>query len=119
MEGKYPWEGDCPCLYGTVLRVDGKYRVYGRSTFETGVQRAGLWQGRSTRNFDEEPVWTMPERDKLAVKPTTWKDGRSARELAGRRVRLFFEVRDAHLYSFRAGGSSFRAGSSSFRANGS
>ena len=28
MEGKYPWEGDCPCLYGTVLRVDGKFRMW-------------------------------------------------------------------------------------------
>ena len=28
-------------------KVDGKYRVYGRGTFETGVQRAGLWQGRT------------------------------------------------------------------------
>ena len=54
-------------------------------------------------------VWTKPERDKLAVKPITWKDGRSARELASRRVRLFFVVRDAHLYSFRASSSSFRS----------
>ena len=28
MEGKYPWEGDCPCLYGTVLRVDGTFRMW-------------------------------------------------------------------------------------------
>ena len=47
----------------------------------------------------------MPERDRLAVQAVTWKDGRSARELAGRRIRLFFEVRDAHLYSFRASSS--------------
>ena len=32
----------------------------------------------------------------------TWKDGRSARELAGKRIRLFFEIQDAHLYSFKA-----------------
>ena len=51
----------------------------------------------NTRNFDEEPVWTRPERHKLAMKPITWKDGRSARELAGRRVRLFFEVRDPEV----------------------
>ena len=67
---------------------------------------------RNTRNFDEEPVWTAPERDNLAVKPLTWQEGRSARELAGKRIRLFFEVRDAHLYSFRAGSPSFRASSS-------
>ena len=67
---------------------------------------------RNTRNFDEGPVWTRPERDKLAVKPIAWKDGRSARELAGRRVRLFFEVRDAHLCSFRASSSTFRANGS-------
>ena len=54
----------------------------------------------------------MPERDKLAVQAVTWKAGRSARELAGKQIRLFFEVRDAHLYSFRAGSSSFRASSS-------
>ena len=60
---------------------------------------------RNTRNFDEEPVWTMPERDRLAVQAVAWKEGRSARELAGRRIRLFFEVRDAHLYSFRASSS--------------
>ena len=60
---------------------------------------------RNTRNFKEEPVWTMPERDNLAVKAVTWKEERSARELAGKRIRLFFEVRDAHLYSFRAGSS--------------
>ena len=28
-------------------KVDGKYRVYGRGTFETGVERAGLWKGRT------------------------------------------------------------------------
>ena len=55
----------------------------------------------------------------MALKPITWQDGRSARDLAGRRVRLFSEVRDAHRYSFRAGSSSLRAGSSSFRAGSS
>ena len=64
MEGKHPWEGDCPCLYGTVLRVDGTFRMW--------------YVG--TRNF---------------------------------------EVRDAHLCSFRAGSPSFRAGSASFRAGSS
>ena len=38
-------------------------------------------------NFKEEPVWTALERDNLAVKAVTWKEGRSARELAGRRIR--------------------------------
>ena len=39
------------------------------------------------------------------MKPLTWQGGRSARELAGKRIRLFFEVRDAHVYSFRASSS--------------
>lgn len=38
--------------------------------------------------------------ENLAV---TWKGDRSARQLAGKRIRLFFEIQDAHLYSFRAG----------------
>jgi hypothetical protein len=56
----------------------------------------------NTRNFEEDSNWTVPARDRLGVLPMTWKDGRSARELAGKRIRLFFEVHDAHLYSFRA-----------------
>ena len=32
-----------------------------------------------------------------------WKNGKSARELRGRKIRLFFLMRDAHLYSFHAG----------------
>ena len=28
MRGEFPWEGDCPCLYGTVLRVDGLFRMW-------------------------------------------------------------------------------------------
>ena len=47
----------------------------------------------------------MPDRDKLCVHPVTWQDGRSARQLAGKRVRLFFKIQDAHLYSFRASSS--------------
>ena len=54
-------------------------------------------------SFDS--VWAMPERDNLAVQAVTWKEGRSARQLAGKRIRLFFESRDAPLYSFRAGSS--------------
>ena len=57
---------------------------------------------KNTRNFDEEPNWSMPDRDTLGVNAVTWKNGRSARQLAGKRIRLFFEIQDAHLYSFRA-----------------
>ena len=57
---------------------------------------------KNTRNFDEEPEWTEPDRDTIGVNPVTWKNGRSAKELAGKRIRLFFEIQDAHLYSFRA-----------------
>jgi len=57
---------------------------------------------RNTRNFEEDSNWTVPERDKLGVQPITWKGGRSARQLAGKKIRLFFEIQDAHLYSFRA-----------------
>ena len=56
---------------------------------------------RNTRNFEEDSNWTVPERDQIGVQPITW-NGRSARELAGKRIRLFFEIQDAHLYSFRA-----------------
>ena len=34
-----------------------------------------------------------------------WQEGRSARRLAGKRIRLFFKIQDAHLYSFRASSS--------------
>ena len=60
---------------------------------------------RNTRIFEEQPSWSMPDRDKLCVHPVTWQDGRSARQLAGKRVRLFFKIQDAHLYSFRASSS--------------
>lgn len=58
---------------------------------------------RNTESFDENPDWSMPDRDTLGVKPVTWKGDRSARELAGKRIRLFFEIQDAQLYSYRAG----------------
>ncbi len=44
----------------------------------------------------------MPDRDKLCVHPVTWREGRSAREPAGRRIRPLCKIQDAHLYSFRA-----------------
>jgi hypothetical protein len=36
-------------------------------------------------------------------KPVRWADDRSAKELAGKRIRLVFLLRDARLFSFRAG----------------
>ena len=56
----------------------------------------------NTRNFEEDSNSTVPGRDELAARAVTWGGGRSARQLAGRRIRLFFEIEDAHLYSFRA-----------------
>ena len=60
---------------------------------------------RNTCIFEEQPSWSMPDRDKLCVHPVTWQEGRSARRLAGKRIRLFFKIQDAHLYSFRASSS--------------
>ena len=56
----------------------------------------------NARNFEEDSNWTAPGRGELAVRAVTWGGGRSARQFAGRRIRLFFEIEDAHLYSFRA-----------------
>ena len=33
----------------------------------------------------------------------SWPGGRSLNDLAGRRTKLLFRMRDAHLYSFRSG----------------
>lgn len=38
-----------------------------------------------------------------ASAPVRWQDNRSLRALAGKPIRLLFELKDAHLYAFRAG----------------
>lgn len=48
-----------------------------------------------------------PLRHNTASEPDSsarvvWRENKSLREMAGRRVRLAFRLRDAHLYSFRA-----------------
>jgi hypothetical protein len=48
------------------------------------------------------PVNTNSEPDSRAR--VRWSDDKSARDLAGRRIRLAFRLRDAHLYSYCAAG---------------
>ena len=40
MKPAYPWEGWCPCLYGTVLRIDGTFRMWYVGTRNSSKPRA-------------------------------------------------------------------------------
>lgn len=53
----------------------------------------------------KESVPVVHNTEKLpdACTPVFWKAKRSARDLKGRKIRFLFEVKDTHLYSFRAG----------------
>jgi hypothetical protein len=50
---------------------------------------------------DCEPLAQTSELPDACAK-VVWRTGKTMRDLAGRRVRLAFSLRDAHLYSFRA-----------------
>ena len=56
--------------------------------------------GESAAVFDRN----APTRGTVEPAAVTWPGERSLGELAGRRIRLNFLMRDAHLYSFRSGG---------------
>jgi hypothetical protein len=48
------------------------------------------------------PVRVNTYNLELSSAPVSWKEGRTMRALAGKRVRLAFRFRSGHLYSFRA-----------------
>jgi hypothetical protein len=51
---------------------------------------------------DCQPVTTNTVFDDGSCRAVAWKKQKSAHRLAGRRIRLAFQLRDAHLFSFRA-----------------
>ncbi len=60
---------------------------------------------RPLRGFtwqDCQPIVTNTVFAADSCAAVAWKDGKTARLLAGRQIRLAFQLRDAHLYSFRA-----------------
>ena len=52
---------------------------------------------------DFAPLCTNTANLPACYAPVQWKDGRSLKDLAGRRVRFCFVLRDCHLYTFKAG----------------
>jgi hypothetical protein len=51
---------------------------------------------------DAEPIGTNTNSFEDSRAPVKWRGEKTADALAGRRIRLAFKLRDAHLYSFRA-----------------
>lgn len=64
-------------------------------------QRGGLRIGPGAR-FEDDPEQddTVPVSTDSTAVPVSWKGGNDLSALNGREVRLFFHLRDAHLYSF-------------------
>jgi len=62
--------------------------------------------GKAMRGFTWDDCEPVPQtvNDPDASRKVLWRGGRSLRRLAGKRLRLAFRLRDAHLYSFRARG---------------
>lgn len=58
---------------------------------------------RGWRLDDCRPLTHNTAKFPGACAPVTWGKGKSLRRLKGRRIRLYFQVRDTHLYSFKAG----------------
>ncbi len=110
MEGKLvtvpmTWPGGDLLLNASTTRHHDGYPLDGGGQMHVEVQDE---EGRPLEGFsgDDHAVFTgnVPTRGTVDLATVRWPGDRSLSELAGRRLKLVFRMRDAHLYSFRSSG---------------